>query len=435
MSHVAVEAEGLGKRYRIGAQRAGYGTLRESLSKLAKSPLSAAAGLTRRKSAGATDGETNEIWAVRNVSFRVNQGEIVGIVGANGAGKSTLLKMLSKITNPTEGWARINGRVGSLLEVGTGFHPELTGRENVYLNGAIMGMKRAEIDRKFDEIVEFSEIERFIDTPVKRYSSGMYVRLAFAVAAHLEPEVLIVDEVLAVGDYRFQEKCLDRMRETTSEGRTVLFVSHNMRAITQICSRVILFDRGGVIMDAEPASVVRSYTGGDHKDIAEVTWGAERAPGNNTVKMRGIAVVDGDGIASPVFHYTDPVHIRTTFEVLNSRTDLYLRMYLVNEEGIDVFVTTELERTRFSEGIHTATFTIPAHYLNEGSYAVKQMLFKEGSVTSGVDVARVDMAVSFAIDYTGKFTGGIMGRPSGVLRPDWGWEFAAMSERLPSAGN
>lgn len=236
MSDIAVRVENLGKHYKIGKRQAGYRTLRESVMDILRSPLSMLNHVD----------EEEYIWAVKDVSFEVKQGDVVGIIGRNGAGKSTLLKMLSRITRPSTGEIRIEGRVGSLLEVGTGFHPELTGRENVFLNGAILGMKRKEIERKFDEIVSFAEVEKFVDTPVKHYSSGMYLRLAFAVAAHLEPEILVVDEVLAVGDAAFQKKCLGKMQSVSHEGRTVLFVSHNMAAVANLCQSGIVLERGQV---------------------------------------------------------------------------------------------------------------------------------------------------------------------------------------------
>jgi lipopolysaccharide transport system ATP-binding protein len=258
MSDVAIRVEGLGKQYRIGGRRARYRTIRESITSALLSPFRRARALVRGRGWSPT-GRSETIWALRDVSFDVERGEVLGIIGRNGAGKTTLLKLLSRITEPTEGWAEIHGRVGSLLEVGTGFHPELTGRENIYLNGAILGMKRAEIERKFDQIVAFSEIEEFLDTPVKHYSSGMYVRLAFAVAAHLEPEVLLVDEVLAVGDAAFQRKCLGKMGDVAREGRTVLFVSHNMAAVLSLCSQAYLLDRGRVACRGAAEEVVATY--------------------------------------------------------------------------------------------------------------------------------------------------------------------------------
>lgn len=246
MREFAMHVEGLGKRYRIG-QQAPYQTLREAVAKALQRPL-------RRQP------QTDQLlWALKDVFFEVHRGEVVGIIGANGAGKSTLLKILSRITEPTEGFAEVRGRIGSLLEVGTGFHPELTGRENVYLNGAILGMRRSEIADKFDDIVAFAGVERFVDTPVKHYSSGMYVRLAFAVAAHLETEVLLVDEVLAVGDAAFQLKCLNKMSEVSGSGRTILFVSHNLEAVSRLCQRVVWFENGCVHLDGQPDHVVSAY--------------------------------------------------------------------------------------------------------------------------------------------------------------------------------
>jgi lipopolysaccharide transport system ATP-binding protein len=256
MNNTVVRVEGLGKQYRIGAAQAPYRTLRETLVDTFAGPFRSLNAAIRRQGHTAA---ARTIWALRDVSFEIGRGEVVGIVGRNGAGKSTLLKILSRITEPTEGYVRLRGRVGTLLEVGTGFHPELTGRENIYLNGAILGMRRAEIERKFDEIVAFAEVEQFIDTAVKHYSSGMYLRLAFAVAAHLEPEILIVDEVLAVGDAAFQKKCLGKMSEVASEGRTVLFVSHNMGAVRGLCRQAIWLHDGQVRMVGPVLEVVDGY--------------------------------------------------------------------------------------------------------------------------------------------------------------------------------
>src|SRR6266568_766157 len=279
MSDVAIRVENLGKQYRLGSLQQGdghfvYRSLRDSIADAASAPLRAARAFLGRSGAGEDGGDRN-IWALRDVSFEVKRGDIVGVIGRNGAGKSTLLKMLSRITEPTAGRAEIHGRTGSLLEGGTRFHPELTGRENIYLNGSILGMKRAEIARQFDEIVAFSEVEEFIDTPVKRYSTGMYLRLAFAVAAHLETEVLLVDEVLAVGDYRFQEKCIGKMRDVAATGRTILFVSHSMSSIQRLCKRAIAFADGKLIADSSPGAVIAEYIGGNlesvHREAADPT--------------------------------------------------------------------------------------------------------------------------------------------------------------------
>ena len=251
MKDIAIRAENLSKQYHIGRLQKRHDTLRDALAATVRS-------FTNRKDSASSEDDT--FWALKDVSFELERGEVLGVIGRNGAGKSTLLKVLSKITEPSQGRAVINGRVSSLLEVGTGFHPELTGRENVYLNGAILGMRRAEIEQKFDEIVAFAEIEKFLDTPVKRYSSGMYVRLAFAVAAHLEPEILIVDEVLAVGDHAFQQKCLGKIEQVTNQkGRTVLFVSHNMSSIINICTKALLLDKGTIVATGEPHQVVSQY--------------------------------------------------------------------------------------------------------------------------------------------------------------------------------
>jgi lipopolysaccharide transport system ATP-binding protein len=261
MSDVVISVENLSKRYLIGhesAQRERYTALRDVIARETRNFVRKATDMLRGRQIVQGD-ETEEIWALRDVSFEVNRGDVMGIIGRNGAGKSTLLKVLSRITEPSEGRVRLRGRVGSLLEVGTGFHPELTGRENIYLNGAILGMTRAEIRRKFDEIVAFAEIEKFLDTPVKRYSSGMYVRLAFAVAAHLEPEILVIDEVLAVGDAQFQKKCLAKIGDVAGHGRTVLFVSHNTGAITSLCSSAIWLDRGSVQESGATSAVVGAY--------------------------------------------------------------------------------------------------------------------------------------------------------------------------------
>jgi lipopolysaccharide transport system ATP-binding protein len=270
---LALRAEGLGKSYRIGAARAPYRTLREALMEAAAAPARRARALLAGRSTAAAE---SEVWALREVSFDVKAGEAVGIIGRNGAGKSTLLKVLSRITEPTTGRVGLRGRVGSLLEVGTGFHPELTGRENVYLNGAILGLSRADIAGRFDQIVSFAELERFLDTPVKRYSSGMYMRLAFAVAAHLEPDILLVDEVLAVGDAEFQKKCLGRMDEVARQGRTVLFVSHNMHAVRRLCARGLWLEAGALRLDAGADEAVRAYMAS--ASGAAGSGGGRRAP-------------------------------------------------------------------------------------------------------------------------------------------------------------
>jgi lipopolysaccharide transport system ATP-binding protein len=304
-----IRVEHLSKQYRLGM--IGGGTLREDLSRWWAMKRGKADPLARVGDDGHKPRMGERFWALKDVSFEVKQGEILGIIGRNGAGKSTLLKILSRITAPTEGVVKIKGRIGSLLEVGTGFHPELTGRENIYLNGAILGMSRNEVTKKLDEIIAFSECEQFIDTPVKRYSSGMYVRLAFAVAAHLDPEILIVDEVLAVGDAAFQKKCLGKMGEVAGEGRTVLFVSHNMAAVRALCGRALLLAGGRMIEDGDPAAVVGRYLSlqmpaGERGDLRDHPG---RVPGSTPV-FRRIETLSSEGVPSPVVTVPGTMGIR-----------------------------------------------------------------------------------------------------------------------------
>src|SRR6266481_6604708 len=297
MTDIAVRVDNLGKRYRIGTRRQDdQPLLREVISSLAATPFGKLTGVARRfwarhtSGAGPVPPDPNDLWALRHLSFEVPRGQIIGIIGPNGAGKSTLLKILSRITEPTEGRVEIKGRVGSLLEVGTGFHPELTGRENIYLSAALLGMRKADIDRNLDEIIAFSEIEKFVDTPVKHYSSGMYVRLAFSVAAHLEPEILIIDEVLAVGDAAFQRKCTGKMGDVARAGRTILFVSHNVAAVTRLCNRCILLEQGSIIADGATHTVMDTYLRSELATSASREWGLANAPGDSIVRLRAVRV-------------------------------------------------------------------------------------------------------------------------------------------------
>src|SRR6266545_174606 len=295
-----IRVANVGKQYPLGVRQETYGTLRDTLAGALRAPLK------RLRRNGRGDGEI--MWALKDVSFEVQPGEVMGIIGRNGAGKSTLLKILSRITEPTTGRAELYGRVGSLLEVGTGFHPELTGRENIFLNGAVLGMKKAEITGKFDEMVAFAEIDKFLDTPVKHYSSGMYMRLAFAVAAHLEPEILLVDEVLAVGDAEFQAKCLGKMGAVASEGRTVLFVSHNLAAITRICPRSILLDGGRVLCDGPSHKTTSAYLKSGHGTTAERVWtDLAAAPGDDIVRLAAVRVRAENGDIREALDIRKPV--------------------------------------------------------------------------------------------------------------------------------
>ena len=356
----AISATGLSKRYRIGQLDRGYETLRESIVHLARR-------MSGREHA--LGHEERNIWALKDVSFEVDEGAAVGVIGRNGAGKSTLLKVLTRITTPTEGRAEIRGRVGSLLEVGTGFHPELTGRENVYLNGSILGMKRRELTKKLPDIVEFAGIERFMDTPVKRYSSGMYVRLAFSVAAHLEPEILLVDEVLAVGDAEFQKRCLGRMEELGSSGRTVLFVSHNMQAIAQLCDRAIWLDQGSVVEDGTSSEVVARYLQSGHGTGSSQTWADAEAPGNDLVRLRYARVVQ-DGEEAPAVDVRHPVGLEIGFAVLrDGGPPIFPKIKLVDQRG-DVAFNAMDTSARWLDvtppGEYVSTAWIPGNLLNEG---------------------------------------------------------------------
>jgi lipopolysaccharide transport system ATP-binding protein len=308
MSELAIRVENLGKRYRIGTAPEKYATLRDSLAGAVRKPFK----MLRAAYSSQADGD-DHVWALRGVSFEVKRGEVVGVIGLNGAGKSTLLKILSRITDPTEGIADIHGRVGSLLEVGTGFHPELTGRENIYLNGAILGMTRAEIDKKLDAIIEFSGVEKFIETPVKRYSSGMYLRLAFSVAAHLDPEILLVDEVLAVGDATFQAKCLGKMEEVAKEGRTVLFTSHNLAAINSLCSTGLLLKHGALAASGPVQHVVGQYLAKDTPEESDLRRHTDRR-GDGPLQFRKVRIFDGLHHAAEFVQAGDSIRIDVAYE-------------------------------------------------------------------------------------------------------------------------
>ncbi|MBW1966623.1 MAG: ATP-binding cassette domain-containing protein [Deltaproteobacteria bacterium] len=346
---IAIRAKEISKRYRIGLKEQVQDSLGGAILDFIKSPLK---NYRKYRSLYKFDDikdisfteSADIIWALRDVSFTVERGEVLGIIGRNGAGKSTLLKILAKITDPTTGRAEIHGRVSSLLEVGTGFHPELTGRENIYLNGTILGMRKSEIDEKFDEIVDFSGVEKFIDTPVKRYSSGMSVRVAFAVAAHLEPEILIIDEVLAVGDARFQKKCLKKMQDVGRAGRTVLFVSHNMPAVARLCSRTILLEEGQVLKDGPSRDVISAYLGTETGTIGERVWPDPlKAPAGEVCRLRAVRVRSEDGQIIETVNIRRPVRLEMEFEVLKPGYMLMPHYNVLNEEGIELFSAHDLD--------------------------------------------------------------------------------------------
>ncbi len=369
----AIRVHNLGKRYRIsheGNAHDKYKTLRDSVMDLAKAPF-------RRLKNRGEEGRQEDFWALKDVSFDVQPGEVVGIIGRNGAGKSTLLKILSRITKPSTGSVQLNGRVGSLLEVGTGFHPELTGRENIFLNGSILGMKRAEIQKQFDAIVDFSGVEKFLDTPVKRYSSGMYVRLAFAVAAHLTPEILIIDEVLAVGDVSFQKKCLGKLEEVGAAGRAVLFVSHSVPAILRLCNRVMLFNQGSFVTAGRPHDVVREYLGAGADTIpSERIWIEKvKAPGDKVAKLHAVRVLDGSGTVCEFIDIEKGGSIQIEYWNEQNALKPSACFHLLNDTGIVVFAGAEFtteswQRTPIKSGLVQATCRIPPFLLAEGRYSV-----------------------------------------------------------------
>jgi lipopolysaccharide transport system ATP-binding protein len=412
---VAIAAEELSKSYRIGQLHGAYGTLRDSLT-------SAAHRIAHRD----LRSHYEEIWALRDVSFELDEGTALGIIGRNGAGKSTLLKILTRITTPTSGRATIRGRVGSLLEVGTGFHPELTGRENVYLNGAVLGMKRREIRRKFAEIVDFAGVQRFIDTPVKRYSSGMSVRLAFAVAAHLEPEVLLVDEVLAVGDAEFQRRCLGRMEDLSQSGRTVLFVSHQMQAVAQLCDRAIWLDNGEIVRDGRSSEVVASYLQSGVGSGSSREWpDLASAPGDDHVRLRSARVVQDEEETGAV-DVRRPVGIEIGFTILRDEVPLYPKIKVVDQRGDVAFnaMDTSLRwRDPTPPGDYLATAWIPGNLMNEGLTTVEVGVFSIGSIKLAPHAGCND-ALSFHVQDPAEgdsARGPYTGQWKGVVRPLLEW--------------
>ena len=362
------------------------------------------------------------LWAVRDVDLEIRQGEVVGLIGRNGAGKSTLLKILARITRPTSGWAEVRGRVGSLLEVGTGFHSELTGRENVYLSGAILGMPKAEIERKFDEIVAFAEVERFLDTPLKHYSSGMQMRLAFAVAAHLEPEILLVDEVLAVGDAAFQKKCLGKMSDVARHGRTIIFVSHNMTALRKLCPRAIRLEGGRIVEEGDSDDVVNHYLQRNMDTTLETVWeNSQTAPGDHRVRLRSVRVIPQTESDCPITVHT-PLAIEFTYWNYVADTVLNVSMILNNVEEVCVFASASDFSPR-PAGLIRHTVTIPGDLLNAGSYYINLIVVKDASV----GILFQNSVAGFEV-VEGEIVGNWYGRIPGATHPKLQWE----SEAIPA---
>jgi lipopolysaccharide transport system ATP-binding protein len=397
MSDAIIKVEGLGKKYLLKHQAAGrskYVALRDVLADKTKSLFQ------NRRSATGGQKSTEEFWALKDVSFEVNRGESIGIIGRNGAGKSTLLKLLSRITEPTTGRIRLRGRIASLLEVGTGFHPELSGRENIFLNGAILGMSRAEIARKFDEIVAFAEVEKFLDTPVKRYSSGMYMRLAFAVAAHLEQEILIVDEVLAVGDAAFQKKCLGKMKDVSQSGRTVLFVSHNMEAITRLCARCIYLVKGELKTQGETREVIKAYSEHSKQLSGEIdlTPLPRRFEGNGSAQLLRLTCLQNGAVAAWCYEYGTPLEFSIEFSVSKMLEEPEIGFAVFSITGSELVGVTTSQETpldRLTPGRYVLKVAVPNLSLNPGTYSLGLGLVASGrSADHVLEAAQIEIIPS-----------------------------------------
>ena len=416
MSNTAVSVTGLSKRYRLGMTHAQDGSLAGALTR----------GLRRLIGGQPASPQTHDtLWALRDVSFEIKKGEVFGVIGTNGSGKSTLLKILSRVTEPTKGRALIHGRFCGLLEVGTGFHPELTGRDNVFMSGAILGMKRQEIARKFDEIVAFAEVEQFIDTPVKHYSSGMYVRLGFSVLAHMDPDILIVDEVLAVGDVRFQKKCMGKMEDVGQHGRTVILVSHDMPAITRMCSRAILLNKGEIVQAGPAHEVVNHYLHAGHIQPAVEWLDPTQAPGNDVVRLRAVRVRAESGIITDRFDIRKPIDLEVEFDVVKAGHIFVPVFNLYNEEDVLVFIAHDRDqawqRTPRPTGRYTSTARIPGNWLAEGMMSVSSLMMTEDPFRMHAHAPRT---IGFRVDDSGtgdSARGDFHGRWPGVVRPLLEW--------------
>ncbi len=405
-----IKIEGVSKLYRLGS--IGTGSLGQDLTR-------AWAKVRGKEDPFAIVGQSNDrtkqadsdfVWSLRDINFSVNKGETLGVIGRNGAGKSTLLKILSRVTGPSTGSIKINGRLASLLEVGTGFHPELSGKENIFLNGAILGMRKAEIRSKLDEIIDFAGVARYIDTPVKRYSSGMYVRLAFAVAAHLDPEILVVDEVLAVGDAEFQKKCLGKMKDVSEhDGRTILFVSHNMSAVEKLCTRSILLEHGTVVMDGPSKQVIDHYHSRYRPQAQELEWTEENGPGNQNYKLKRVSAINPAAENSMKLIINQPINLEVAFSYRGTGVNLNLSIVILTMDGTPVF-NLGTESKMISEGNYISTLEIPANFMNSEIYLVSLYWIRDTSV---VDF-KIEEVFSFEVldipregNYFGKWIGSV----------------------------
>ena len=418
----SIQVQGISKRYKIGAAQQRADTLRDLITNQVQRIGQSFSREGRARKAADT------IWALKDITFDVRQGQALGIIGRNGAGKSTLLKILSRVTDPTEGYGELRGRVGSLLEVGTGFHPELTGRENIFLNGAILGMTRKEIQSRFDEIVDFSEVGQFIDTPVKRYYSGMYLRLAFAVAAHLEPEILVVDEVLAVGDADFQRKCLGKMGDVASQGRTVLFVSHNMSSILRLTEESLVLEKGKVLLRAPSAEAVDFYLNRGLSKLGERFWEEDEVPASAApFRPLAIRVRAKDGSVSDTVRSVEPFTIEIEYALSEDLTGLRVGFYLMSTRGEPIFTSFDTDSSELfkayparAKGTYTSRCVIPANTLNEGRFVL-------GINASSYHIRRYfqdEQALTFSVDASGApGTHWPEPRPGGV-RPVLDWQIA-----------
>ena len=427
MNKPIISVKNLSKQFRLGATSYANTSLREAFAMRIRAPL-------RVRQNNGHDPEKT-IWALRDVSFDVEPGEAVGIIGRNGAGKSTLLKILSRITEPTSGRAELYGRIGSLLEVGTGFHPELTGRENIFLNGAVLGMKRDEINRKFDEIVAFAEIERFLDTPVKRYSSGMYMRLAFAVAAHLDPEILLVDEVLAVGDAQFQKKCLGKMKNVAQEGRTVLFVSHNLPSIVTLCRRALFISEGRLVADGTAAAVVEKYLSESAGGLPVAQWDdLETAPGTKRLRLRSVRILSEAGEVKSSFEMDDPIYVEITYSLLRSGLETNVGCHVYTYQGTLAFASNDFHDTNWKDttkeaGLYRSVCKIPGTFLNRGAYLLHIVVsasynFEPPDIFEK-EVVAFELVDNGQSELRGRYTGEWY---DGVLRPKLTWNTVRLSE-------